>query len=134
MREIKFRVWDIKRKSFREQNTYYNVTGISTCGKYLTRFSDHDSWDQPKGNALPIEEFIIQQYTGLKDKNNKEIYEGDIVEVGYGEHQGALGKVIFEYGSFMLTSKYGANFMDTYKSCLYGEVVGNIFENPELMN
>ena len=70
---------------------------------------------------------------GYKDSEDKEVYENDIVEVGFGEHKGVLGKIIFEYGCFMIESRYNAIFQDSYKSIKYGKVVGNIFENPELL-
>lgn len=116
-REIKFRFWD----------------GADNCWSppSLVEFSYQDVDNESVGVPFHLygKEIIIQQYTGLKDKNGKEIYEGDLIEIGYGEHTGAIGKVIFEYGSFMLESEHKAIFQDTYKSILYGQVIGNIFES-----
>ena len=70
MREIKFRAWDKENKWFINGfNMFGFSTGQGAPTKFLQRFND--KWK--------IEDVIIQQYTGLKDKNGKEIYDGDIV-------------------------------------------------------
>lgn len=76
----------------------------------------------------------VMQYTGLKDKNGKEIYEGDIL----GSY-GAVFTVIFEDGCFKWsTDAIGANNQIAYKKTGHFknvgpfEVIGNIYENPEL--
>lgn len=70
----------------------------------------------------------IMQYTGLKDKNDKEIYEGDIVKHATDE---GVYKVIFEDGGFYVKNLFEYDFQTINEYPL--EVIGNIYENPELM-
>ena len=80
---------------------------------------------------------VLMQYTGVKDKNGKEIYEGDIVEI---EEYGT-GKVVFDEGMFQYHPLIGKWEIEPGISCLaiypvttaQVEVLGNIYENPELL-
>ena len=107
-----------------------------------------------------LEDVILMQYTGLKDKNGKEIYEGDIVSGGvyYGwENETGLGIVEFgkweqdgsghEYepstclGWYIKTIETDFGYNGECSSLVSGkkkhkqlEVIGNIYENPELLN
>lgn len=120
MREIKFRVWNVKAKKWID-----NVC-LSTCNGVLD--PNHQGFD---------EEIIIMQYTGLKDKNGKEIYEGDIVEWKYLKtwHK---NEVRWVGGGFVVTT---SGFKDDLNepqdlllvSILSCEIIGNIYENPELL-
>ena len=67
---------------------------------------------------------IPLEYTGLKDKNDKEIYEGDVVKTSEGENC----EVIFERGEFCIHSSIEKPKWDNGV-----EVIGNIYENPELL-
>lgn len=68
------------------------------------------------------ENFIVMQYTGLKDKNRVEIYEGDIVVEGYKGKYGTY-EVKWDKIGFNLGSEDGRDY----------EVIGSIYENPELL-
>ena len=102
MREIKFRAWNGER--MKEVLTWgFNEKFIST----------------PK-EVSPEDDFKVMQYTGLKDKNGKEIYEGDLVYLaGYGNYQAVFP------------------FIELYEAEAekdIGEIIGNIYENPELLS
>jgi hypothetical protein len=127
-RKFKVRVWSKALERFLTKDEWF----LDFDGNLYFQEYDEDS-NQYKNILVPEDYYVVQQYTGLLAESGRDIYEGDIIKVGFGENKGSLGKAIFEYGAFMLTSKYGCNFMDTYKSCLYGEVIGNIFENKELL-
>jgi uncharacterized phage protein (TIGR01671 family) len=78
----------------------------------------------------------IARYTGLKDRNGKEIYEGDILQ--YEGSRKQAGKVIFETGMYKALWIKNCPFGGNYESLLYKvahtcEVIGNIYENPELL-
>ena len=111
-REIKFRAWD------KINNKMYPIAGIS--------FTNKDTWLQINEKQIMganFKEIEIMQYVGLKDKNNKEIYEGDIVKIDETEDIDVVkwsdGKEFcIGFGLF---------------SCFEYEVLGNVYENPELL-
>ena len=87
----------------------------------------------PSGGGVSARTVPQMQFTGLHDKNGKEIYEGDIVRCfldGFDE----VSEVFFDEGAFSI---YAKNNSPDYKPCLFEvcetEVIGNIFENPELL-
>ena len=118
MTETKFRAWFEKFKEI------YTVKMID-LQKEIAYFD--------KYNYRSFYDIDLMQYTGLKDKNNKEIYEGDILSDGNDEKP---YKVIFENGSFRAEfegdfEEYSFDLIDIVaQGC---EVVGNIYENPELI-
>ena len=135
MRELKFRAWDKKRKCYAK----HIMTANTSCPY-------HDRMNMFKGvmtfSKWLLRRYIIEQYTGLKDKNDKEIYEGDIVASSYfGEDR--ILKVVFYEGCFCLCEtrleipqvgavyyfRQGSRFrpQDDY------EVIGNIHENGDLL-
>ena len=126
MREIKFRAWD---KAYKHMINDFNP--ICHGEMNIFDFSFLARWR---------EGIIPMQYTGLKDKKGKEIYEGDILETGQYTYGPVV--VIWDVGtcSYDLQTKDGSEqehlFDTSGKSDLgyvFWEVIGNIYENPELL-
>lgn len=106
-------------------------------GYYLS--IDGDLFQNDRLDYKNKESFEIMQYTGLKDKNGKEIYEGDIVAVSeeYGGHAYKPLVVDFKGCCFVLRRlNYLADFnpMYNYDFKQVYEIIGNIYENPEIQN
>ena len=127
-REIKFRAWDEGNKVM-----HLDFQFVKT-GDEVNDWILFTSDKQPKfpinewsNNPYFSQQLKIMQYTGLKDKQGKEIYEGDIVTFW-----GGKGKVIYfqPYASFMI--EYTDNDVCNFNEA--EEVIGNIYENPELIN
>jgi len=130
-REIKFRIWDRQQRKFHTDADW----GISLRGNHIIGFSSHDSWNDDRGYKINLsnqDNLIVQQYTGLKDKNGIPIYEGDILlrtSTGY--------KYTVEYrddwaGYVLIDTDTNPRPLSDYPE-KHLEVIGNIFENPELI-
>ena len=99
----------------------------------------------PNTESIDESEFVIQQYSGMSDKNGKEIYEGDILEWGMSYDHTPFPKLRFvefylpqliykavEVGDSPVSVEY--LFEAAPNSTRWCKVIGNIFENPELLN
>jgi len=128
MREIKFRIWDCREMIYKSDFNNYEITLEGKIHFYQS-CPDGDFGTNYNG---PGNGFKLMQYTGLKDKNGKEIYEGDIVKI---RHYEAIGEVIAVPGHFWIKEINTCVDGDTqWSPDMAEEVIGNIYENPELLN
>lgn len=88
-----------------------------------------------------VERYIVQQFTGLEDKNGREIYEGDILRFYKNKSYQADYEVYWEkHGFSLISAKRDGDDFGVYTKDLHlfkgdePEIIGNIFENPELLN
>ena len=117
MREIKFRCW-YDKKMHKVVDIDFAYEKINLFGADIINFKDGE----------------LMQYTGLKDKNGKEIYEGDIIQILGGEYEQGfyewnekvqIKDLIYDgYNLMMTISQIGNKAI---------EIIGNIYDNPELL-
>ena len=112
-REIKFRAWVKKTKTMVD---LYQTTPLAL-----------DANLQQDGIFIPFsEEFIIMQFSGLKDKNDNEIYEGDVIKTSWEGNK----EVVFRKGCFCYQTGGDKYHIFNEKKV---EVIGNIYENKDLL-
>lgn len=94
-------------------------------GKLEPDLNASTSLNRKRGNPFLDKDLILMQGIGLKDEKGKEIYEGDLVK-GVDGNEGGPSEVFYKYGQWQPFA-----FLDNYDGSQF-EVIGNIYENPEL--
>jgi uncharacterized phage protein (TIGR01671 family) len=112
-RPIKFRVWDFFHKQW--------ITGAAI---ELNGCIIDTSFAEPETNCVAL------QYTGLTDKNGKEIYEGDIINLKFGELNANL---VVKWDKYMGLKYHNGGWTSLVHVETHGEVIGNIFEHENLL-
>ena len=144
-REIKFRVWDIQDRCFCYCGNGNFYTGDSESrmldgiprfmGKILFSSGFHYKEGKDKrpiyNSSFESNRYFIQQFTGLLDKNNKEIYEGDILKWYGSKYQINYADACFEAQEISVEPEDGPCFL--FDINRKSRIIGNIFENPELL-
>jgi len=117
MRQIKFRAWDKENKKMHKVNMIDFIEGeifVEPQPKNKSRLWFEECKDS-----------ILMQYTGLKDKNGEEIYEGDIIKKEWDDE---IEEVTWNEG---YVEPFNFSY---YEDPEGGEILGNIYENPELLD
>jgi uncharacterized phage protein (TIGR01671 family) len=140
---LKFRVWDkITNQYLQELGIYYWHIPYSLDGEKITGEANLVGLSE----LLRHDNFVAQQYTGLNDINGKEVYDGDLVELHTAANDHAIGVKGNHCGLYEMywdrcyklkTIKPNWFFVPTFEgpAADYNimKVVGNVFENPELL-
>lgn len=135
-REIRFRAWDKDSGQM-----LYDVQDVYDSPYMPPKDENGKDVDkcvgQSFGDILSNPGMVVMQYTGLKDRHGKKIWEGDLIELdGYGK-----GKVMFSEGMFQYVPLKGSWVIEPGVTCksFYPvtscpvEVIGNVWETPELL-
>jgi uncharacterized phage protein (TIGR01671 family) len=140
MRGIKFRAWDKGNKEMIYQSE--NTTKQNGIMEAQFTFDEMGAWiftrNYGEQACNEVKNFELMQYTGLKDKNGKEIYEGDIVNWN-DKYIGAIEWNTRMSGYYFMRNGSGFQFHEQQQinpkhgGLLHVEVIGNVFENPELI-
>ena len=133
MREIKFRVLIDNKIYYQDKYEAYgdNLSSIDICKKTITITS---FYNYENVYRFEYEEVKLMQYTGVKDKNGKEIYEGDIL---FFRDENMKYVVVWQDAAFIIQSieirTYSEKmyWIDDVEICC--EIVGNIYENKNLL-
>jgi len=131
-REIKFNAWDGTRMLKNVGVHPHMIKSLVKIPNCKDQDLDCDYERGAEGSIIVCQKFdayILLQFTGLKDQNGKEIYEGDIVQ---------RGVITFSRGKFQGTYFDGnGSLAEDWEDVLYQEInieiLGNIYENPELL-
>lgn len=128
MREIKFRGKRLDNGEWIKGNSIVRLgDGVFICGWTGVTIKKSEFYNL----FTEVDPATVGQYTGLKDKNDKKIYEGDILQ----DEIGFKGKIIYSMGAFC--GDFGEGFELQYfseglhEACI---LAGNIHDNPELLN
>ena len=136
MREIKFRVLIDNKIYYQDKYEAYgdNLSSIDICKETITITSFYNYEDVYR---FEDEEVKLMQYTGVKDKNGKEIYEGDIVLIKLDETSTWYKTVVkFKEGAFIASLIDGEDYIYIFNRGFDSndfEILGNVYENPELL-
>lgn len=144
MREIKFRGKRIDNGEWAYSslinNLFFKSTNKSPVHYIVdpTQYEEYDSFEDVEHLAIEVDPETVGQYTGLKDKDGKEIYEGDIILLA----DKLIRFIEYDRGTFVLVRKEDTRSYDLYTrfSPIWEyitdynfKVIGNIYENPELL-
>lgn len=134
MREIKFRAWDKREKVMHQRvHEWYDSLGDRKGEPMQTEDYFGALFEATMSEDSEVLRYEVMQYTGRKEMNGVEIYEGDIVQLS----NGSMGNVTWAENYTRFCFCIGQNIMMpvTFKTIIEWEltVCGNIYENPELI-
>ena len=123
MREIKFRAWDKTNAIMIFDDIWVHCYGSKS------NLPDFHIAETPSEETYDARtDLEIMQYTGLKDKNGKEVYESDVVRI-----LNNTTVVYYENGGFRVGSLFKSSLIYLNENNVEFEVIGNLHENPELL-